>query len=142
MARMEIRMPQEYLDKLKTLGEHEDRIAEASLNAGAEVVHKHVRSALTAAIGQGKPPHRSTGQLLSALGVSPVRVNRDGGHDVKIGFSEPRQDGGSNAMVANILEYGKHNQPARPFLAPAKKAAKKEAIAAMQRALEEEIRKL
>ena len=135
-------MPQEYLDKLKTLGEHEDRIAEASLNAGAEVVHKHVRSALTAAIGQGKPPHRSTGQLLSALGVSPVRVNRDGCHDVKIGFVEPRQGGGSNAMVANVLEYGKHNQPARPFLTPAKKAAKKEAIAAMQRALEEEIRKL
>ena len=135
-------MPLEYLDKLKSLGEQEDRIAEAALNAGAEVVHQHVRGALAAVIGQGKPPHRSTGQLLNALGVSPVRVSRDGCHDVKIGFSEPRQDGGSNAMVANVLEYGKHNQPARSFLAPAKKASKKEAITAMQRTLEEEIRKL
>ena len=142
MARMEIRMPQEYLDKLKSLGEHEDRIAEASLSAGAEVVYRHVRKNLAAAIGQGKPPHRSTGQLLSALGVSPVRVNRDGGHDIKIGFAEPRRDSTSNAMAANILEYGKSNQPARPFLAPAKKALRKEVISAMQRALEEEIGKL
>ena len=142
MARMEIRMPQEYLDKLKSLGEHEDRIAGASLSAGADVVCRHVRNHLAAAIGQGKPPHRSTGQLLSALGVSPVRVNRDGGHDIKIGFAEPRRDSTSNAMAANILEYGKSNQPARPFLAPAKKASRKEAISAMQRALEEEIGKL
>ena len=142
MARMEIRMPQEYLDKLKSLGEHEARIAEASLSAGAEVVYRHVRKNLAAAIGQGKPPHRSTGQLLSALGVSPVRVNRDGGHDIKIGFAEPRRDSTSNAMAANILEYGKSNQPARPFLAPAKKASRKEVISAMQRALEEEIGKL
>ena len=61
---------------------------------------------------------------------------------IKIGFSEPRSDGGSNAKLANILEYGKHGQPAKPFLKPAKSASKAECIRVMEQTLKEEVEKL
>ena len=45
-------------------------------------------------------------------------------------------------MIANILEYGKHGQPAKPFLKPAKSASKSACIAAMQQKFDEEVKKL
>ena len=58
-----------------------------------------------------------------------------------MGFSEPRSDGDSNAKIANILEYGRHGQPPKPFLKPAKSSSKAAAIEAMKRKLEEEVGK-
>jgi hypothetical protein len=102
-----------------------------------------VRGNLESVIGANtKTESKSTGQLASALGVSQPRVNRDGNHDVKVGFAEPRRNGESNAKIANILEYGKSGQPPKPFLKPAKSASKSECIDAMKRVFEEEVEKL
>ena len=84
---------------------------------------------------------RSTGELVGSLGLSPVKVDASGNHDIKVGFAEPRSDGGSNAKLASILEYGKHGQPAKPFMKPAKTATKSAAISAMQQKFEEEVEK-
>ena len=62
--------------------------------------------------------------------------------NIKVGFAEPRSDGDSNAKIANIIEYGKHNQPARPFLKPTKTSSRKPCKEAMIRTFEEEIKKL
>jgi hypothetical protein len=51
-------------------------------------------------------------------------------------------DGSSNAKLANIIEYGKHGQPAKPFLKPAKTASRQECIDAMTKALDGEVEKL
>lgn len=142
MARCDIQMPDDFLKKLQRLGDREDTIAEAALKAGGEVVLERVRGNLAAAIGKTKYPSHSTGELSAALGLSTVRTDRDGNHNIKVGFAEPRLDGGSNARIANILEYGRHGQPAKPFLKPAKAAARASAIEAMQRTLEEEVEKL
>lgn len=42
-------------------------------------------------------------------------------------------------MIAGVLEYGKHGQPAKPFLKPAKSASKNDCIEAMKSALESEV---
>ena len=42
--------------------------------------------------------------------------------------------------LANILEYGKHGQPAKPFLKPAKSASKNAAIEAMKQQFEKEVK--
>lgn len=140
MAKADIKMPDEFLEKLQRLGNDEDGIAEKALKAGAEVVYKRAKSNLAGVVGEGtKIKSRSTGQLVSALGVSPVKLDRNGNHDIKIGFAEPRSDGDSNAKIANILEYGRHGQPAKPFLKPAKSASKNECIEAMKTALENEV---
>ena len=142
MARATFNMPEDMLRKLSQLGEKTDEISAKVLEAGAEVVVARVRSNLQSVVGRGSGDSRSTGELVSALGASPVKVNRDGDFDTKIGFREPRSDGGSNALVANILEHGRSNQPARPFLKPAVSASKKSAIAAMTQKMDEEIKKL
>ena len=142
MAKVDIKMPDEFLQKLSRLGSEFDEVAESVLEAGGEVVLARVKDNLAGVVGQGtKYDSRSTGELEASLGLSPAKLNRDGNHDVKIGFVEPRKDGGSNAKLANILEYGRHGQPAKPFLKPAKTQSKSAAISAMQQKFEEEVEK-
>ena len=100
---------------------------EKALKAGAEIVEEAVASNLAAVIGSGtKYDSRSTGELQEALGVTPVKLNKNGEYNIKIGFDEPRSDGKSNAMLANVIEFGKHGQPPKPFLKPAKNKSGKQ----------------
>jgi len=143
VAKVDIKLPEEFLERMSKLGSRFDAIAEAVLEAGGEVVLARTKSNLSAVVGSGtKYESRSTGELEGALGLTPAKVDRDGNHNIKLGFAEPRRDGGSNAKVANILEYGKHGQPAKPFLKPAKSASKTACKNAMLQKLEEEVGKL
>ncbi|MEY8390459.1 HK97 gp10 family phage protein [Lachnospiraceae bacterium 45-W7] len=143
MAKVQVKMPEEFLLRLSRLGDKTDEIIPKVLEAGGEVVEQKVRANLSAVIGwDTKEESRSTGELLSALGVSPAKIDREGNYNVKVGFSEPRRDGRSNAMIANVLEYGKSGQPAKPFLKPAKTAARAPCIEAMKAAFEREVEKL
>ena len=140
MAKADIQMPDEFLERLSRLGGRTDAVAERVLEAGGEVVLAKVKSALSAAVGKGtKYKSRSTGELEGAIGLSPVKQDRDGNHNIKIGFSEPHSGGVTNAQLANMLEYGKSGQAARPFLKPAKKASKAACVEAMQRKFSEEV---
>jgi len=143
VAKVDIKMPEEFLDRMSKLGSRFDTIAESVLEAGGEVVLARTKSNLSSVVGAGtKYDSRSTGELEGALGLTPAKVDRDGNHNIKLGFAEPRRDGGSNAKIANILEYGKHGQPAKPFLKPAKSASKSACRNAMVQKMEEEIGKL
>ena len=143
MAKAQIQMPDDFLKKLSTLGKKTDEIAESVLEAGGEVVLAKVKSSLSAVVGKDtKVASRSTGELERSLGLTGARVDKDGNHNVKIGFAEPRSDGESNAKIANILEYGRHGQPAKPFLKPATRASKSACETAMAQKFEEEIRKI
>ncbi len=140
MAKADVKLPEEFLQRLSRLGDKTDEICGKVLEAGAEVVEAKVRSNLQAVIGSGtKGPSRSTGELLSSLGTSRPLQDRDGNFNVKIGFSEPRSDGGSNAKIANIIEYGKSRQPAKPFLKPARTSTRKACVSAMQERFEREV---
>ena len=140
MAKADIKMPEDFLMKISQLDSNFDAVAESVLEAGGEVVLAKVQSNLAGVVGSGtKYDSRSTGELERSLGLSPAKLNRDGNHDIKVGFSEPRSDGESNAKLANILEYGKHGQPAKPFLKPAKTASRKECIEAMKAKLKSEV---
>lgn len=140
MARADIKMPDEFLERISKVGSGFDSIAETVLETGGEVVLARTKSNLSAVIGKGtKYESRSTGELESALGMTTVKMDKQGNHNIKIGFAEPRSDGDSNAKIANIIEYGKHGQPAKPFLKPAKRASKNECITAMHNKFEEEV---
>ena len=140
MAKVDVKMPEEFLLKLSKLGANTDAVAEKVLKAGGEVVLKRTQANLSAVIGSGlKYDARSTGELEASLGLSPAKTDRDGNHNIKLGFFEPRSDGGSNAMLANLIEYGKHGQPPKPFLKPAKSASRAECVRVMSETLEEEI---
>lgn len=140
MAKAAFKMPEDFLLKLSRLGEKTDEIIPKVLEAGGEIVEAKVKSNLQAVIGSGtKEESRSTGELVSALGVSSARQDKDGNFNVKVGFSEPRSDGKSNAMIAGVLEYGKSGQPPKPFLKPAKSASKSACVDAMLAAFEKEV---
>ena len=141
MAKVEIKLPTDLEERLSRLAEKTDEIIPKVLEAGGEVVLSKVRSNLSSIVGQGtKEESRSTGELERSLGLSPAKQKRDGsGWDVKVGFAEPRSDGGNNAKIANILEYGKHGQAPKPFLKPAKSSSKSAAVSAMKAKFESEV---
>ena len=129
MAKVQMKMPEDFLMKVSRLADKTDEIIPKVLEAGAESV-----------IGSGtKYDSRSTGELLRSLGTSPALQDRNGDFDIKVGFSEPRSDGDSNAKIATILEYGKSGQPAKPFLKPARSSSRNACINAMKAKLDEEV---
>jgi HK97 gp10 family phage protein len=130
-----MKLPDDLAVRLSKLGERTDEIIPKVLEAGGEVVLEKVRGNLNGVLSGN-----STGELASSLGLSPARQNRDGsGWDVKVGFAEPRSGGGSNAKIANVLEYGRHGQPPRPFLKPAKTQSKTACVDAMKSKFESEV---
>ena len=136
MARVQIKLPNDFIDALHSASSLIDNSAEQVLKAGANIVEPRMRSNLSAAIGSStKQPSRSTGQLAKALGTAPVKVNSRGDYNVKVGFAENRDDGRANALIANVLEHGRSNQPARPFLAPTRSQTRRAAITAMKQTL-------
>ena len=141
MATAKWQMPDDFLSKISALGDKTDEIVPRVLAEGGKVMLARVKSNLQAVIGKKtKYKSRSTGELFTALGVSGARLNREGNYNVKVGFSEPRHgDGESNAKLANIIEYGKHGQKAKPFLKPAISSAKSEVIQTMVDALQREV---
>lgn len=151
MAKMTPKLPEELLKKLSRLGTKTDEICEHALKAGAEIAEDAVATNLSGVVGVGtKVKSRSTGELQAALGISPVLQGKDGNLNIKVGFDEPRSSQPSpkgkrsynevtNAMIANVLEYGKHGQPAKPFLAPAKRKSRKAVVEKMKDVLEKEM---
>jgi len=140
---MKFNMPEDFIKKISSLGDKTDEVIAKVLEAGAEVVESEVRNNLETQIGNNtKQRSKSTGQLISALGTASVRQDKKGVMNVKIGFSENRRDGKKNAMIATVLEYGKSNQKARPFIKPALRKSKDACINAMIRKLDEEIERL
>ena len=136
MARVQIKLPNDFIDALDSASSLIDNSAEQVLKAGANIVEPRMRSNLSAASGSStKQPSRSTGQLAKALGTAPVKVNSRGDYNVKVGFAENRDDGRANALIANVLEHGRSNQPARPFLAPTRSQTRRAAITAMKQTL-------
>lgn len=143
MARCTMKMPEEFLLKISRLGDKTGEVCERVLNAGAEVVLKKVRTNLRNVIGKDtKTQSRSTGELERSLGVSPVLSEKNGNLNIKIGFSEPRTNGESNAKIASVIEYGKSGQPPKPFMKPAKSASRKECMTVMINTLDEEVKSI
>ena len=140
MAKVTVEFPDDIVKKLASLESRTDAVLEKTLRAGADVVKPVFQAKLAGAIGKNtKRKSESTGQLEGALGVSPVKAADDGSVDVKIGFNEPRKDGKRNAMIASILEHGRADQPARPFVSATKRAVKAPATRAMADAFNKEV---
>lgn len=143
MAKCTVQLPVNLLVRLSKLGEKTDKICEKALEESAEIVYQKMKSNLQDVIGKNtKVKSRSTGELVAALGISPVKLDNNGNYNIKVGFAEPRPDGVPNGKIAAILEYGKRGQPPKPFMKPAKISTRKRAIEKMQTVLEEEVDRL
>lgn len=154
MSKCEIKMPEKFLLKISKLGKETDKIVGQTLKVGGDIMLKSVKSHLKTVIGKDlKHKKRSTGELVNSLGVSPDDVDNKGIHNIKVGFNEPRRNQYeaknkrsyytiTNAMIANVIEFGKSGQNPKPFLKPAKNKSRKKCIAAMKEKLKEELSKV
>ncbi len=139
MAKVTIYPGKEFLRRIEQMQGNIDQAIPTALEEGGKIVLSTMHGKLASVIGRNtKHPSKSTGKLLSALGLSPVKTNDSGNSDVKVGFAEGRP-GKSNAMLANILEYGKSGQSPKPFLAPTKSKAKQPCLDAMEAAIKREL---
>lgn len=85
MAKVQMKMPEDFLMKVSRLADKTDEILPKVLEAGAEIVEDKVRSNLQAVIGSGtKYESRSTGELLRSLGTSPALQDKNGDFNVKV----------------------------------------------------------
>ena len=145
MAKCIVDKDSDFSAQMEKLGEVPDKAAAEVLRAGAEVVRAAVIQSLKSVIGRDlKEKERSSGQLLSSFGISPVRAGTDFDYDIKVGVRPERaanvyrkKRGGkskplTNGALAGILEHGKVGQAPRPFMKPAEIASKDEAIKAME----------
>ena len=70
MAKVQMMMPDDFLERLSKLEKRTDEITEAVLKEGAKVVLSTFKSSLNEVIGKDlKYNSRSTGQLVSSLGI-------------------------------------------------------------------------
>ena len=81
MAKCTYKLPEDLLKKLSTLGSKMDEISEVVLEAGGEVVLDKVKSNL-----EGSLSGESSGELVSSLGLSGVRIDRNGNSNIKDWF--------------------------------------------------------
>ena len=162
MATVTIKLPDEFMNQLSEFDGRLEDIFEKSLEDGAEIAEKQARANLKAVIGSGtKFPSESKGQLLGALGTSPVKPSDLGGFDIRVGFAEPRKKKSgattyskklksgkvsnyeyTNEMIANIIECGKKGQAAKPFMKPAEDATKSKVNAKMEETFKAEAEKI
>lgn len=136
MATVTVKLPDEFMNQLSEFDSRLEDVFTKALEDGAEIAEKQARANLKNSLS-GK----SSGQLLGALGTSPVKPSRKG-YDIKIGFAETRKDGKSNEMIANIIEYGKKGQAAKPFMKPAEDATKSKVKAKMEETFKAEAEKI
>lgn len=160
MATCKVQLPDDLIRRMNEAGTQIDTIAEAGLKAGAQVLEAAADSRLGNALSFPRIyPKRGTGELRSNLGVTPMRILKNGIYDVKVGFGEPRRGqpnrrigrskkgGGyytaTNAMVANILEHGhadaRGGQTPAPWWKPALRDAQKEAEETIRKTVEDRL---
>ena len=136
MAHCSFTLPEETIRKMSALGDKYDEVTKAVLKEGVTPLYDTAKANLSASIKNG------TGDLLKSICTTKPFQDKNNDWNIKVGCEGVDRKGVSNAMKAAILEYGKSNQPAKPWLKPSVSKAKKACINKIQEALDIEVSKL
>lgn len=152
----------ETMKMLEKLDRNTDKIIEDALKEGIGIVTDEVRKQIKGLKtgreekkdwkekddGTSYPSKKAVQGLLDSLGYTPIKMNGTK-FDVKAGFDGynnvitkryPR--GHSNKMMANKIDKGTSFMPAQPFLNRAKKQAQKACHEAIEKKIDQEIKKI
>lgn len=121
------------------------RIAEKAIRAGAAIIATKMQENLRGVLSPA-----ATGQLVAALGITPVKQGLNYDYNAHIGFDGYRQPGYGKfpqgvpfQLIARSFESGAGDwRPAKPFAKPAVMATKDRVREEMNRVAEEEFRKI
>lgn len=120
-------------------------VAEKVIRAGAAVLAPVMRRRLSGILSAS-----ATGQLVAALGITPVKQDRNADYNAHIGFDGYQKPGYGKfpigvpfALIARSFESGAGDwRPKTPFARPAMLEAREAMSAAMTAAAEEEYKKI
>ncbi len=143
MANISFHLPDDFLKRLESLGNKYDGVIQVVLKEGAAPLYDTAKQSLMSVIGQ-KTKHKSesSGDMLNSLTSTKPYQMSDGSWNIKVGCAGVDRKGVSNAMKASVLEYGKSDQAAKPWLKPSISRARKLCIQRMQDTLEKEVDQL
>ena len=110
MAHFEITGMDELLRSLEALEELPGEVADDVLNEQADILIREIKR-----VGNSMGV-RDTGATLDSLKKSKVGRYSGGAFYIDVKFDGKRRGNTRNAEVAFINNYGKTNQPARPFV--------------------------
>jgi HK97 gp10 family phage protein len=120
------------LDDLQDALLKQDKIAMEAvpemLKAGGEVLKKAQQNEITTTFKS----NRSTGDLAKSIVVSKIK-EKDGGKSVEIYPDGKDRHGVRNATKGFVLQYGRKNMQARPWLTAANTKAADDVTAEMRR---------
>lgn len=127
------------MKKLERLGTEYDAIVQDMLADGIEPLQKQIESNLKEVIGrETKSKSRSKGNLIKAVKVTKAYQIANGDWHIKVGIygydkydENGKPTGVPNALKAMVLEHGRSNMAAKPWLKPAISTTKKQCVQAM-----------
>ena len=123
MGKLKVSGIDNFLDDLSNLCKLPDAVVESMLNAEADVV-----------VAAQRKMAKSMGVLATGVTASSIRKGKVEKRQGKLAITvSPRgknRRGNRNAEVAFINEYGKHGQPARPFIRTANQQAERKIVEA------------
>lgn len=131
------------MKKLERLGSDYDGIVKNMLADGIEPLQKQIESNLKEVVGRGtKQRSRSKGELIKAVRVTRAYQIANGDWHIKVGIYGYDSEDVPNALKAMVLEHGRSNMAAKPFLKPAISKSKKACVKAMVDAFDKRVNKL
>ena len=139
MAKMAIHGFEKLELQLSTLGRRSIEIGGKAVKAGAGVLADQVRKNLEKNLANSE---YSTGDLLDSLGVTPVKVDKNGVINAKVGFHGYDRKGVPNAIKARAMESGTSRQKKKPFIRPAIRTTEDKVYKTMQEVIDNEIQKI
>lgn len=137
LAKFSVKGIEEYALKLSKLGDKADEVTKKAVYAGAKVIADEIHKNLTETLSG-----ESTGDLESSFGITPISQDKKGNWNCKIGFDGYDKAGVPNQLKARVLESGSSRQKKRPFVRPAVRAKKNEALKEMGAVIDSELSKI
>lgn len=127
-----------YVDQLEKLGSGAVGVMKKGTYDGAAIIADEVRKGLRAAI---RHPDESSGDLERSMFLAHM-VDENGYIYTEIGFAGYDSKGVPNILKARAMESGTSRQPKTPFIRKAFNSAKERCMAAMQKTVDDEIKKI
>lgn len=162
MAKISFKGASVYFEKLQQMERHflKDSTIEKAVRAGAAIVADKIRSNLKSLpevsfehLQEGEMfhgiPKGQKKDLLDSFGLAPILRDKNGFVGTKAGFdgygSYPTKEypqGVPNQLIAAATESGSSVRAKLPFVRPAVNVTRKKVIAAMEKAVDDEMKKI
>jgi HK97 gp10 family phage protein len=127
MARFDFEIPDDFLKGLQLT----DELANEMIDSALPIYQRAIQRRLII--------HKRTGALINSVKVKKAKKARNGAYIGNVTFDGKDKNGTSNALKAGVLENGRSDMPAQPFMQAAQNDCKQEVLDKMQEVYNERV---